>query len=215
MHAFEKYPIGKNEKLREKCGVLFRAEADGRCNRVIVYVQSTVKPDWSFLVTSDDYLLSESESPNPTFKDISPSYQHLQDGQFFSFRFRANPSKRIAKPTTGANELKGKRVGLLREEEQIEWLVCKASDSGFELLTKKSGARNGEANLIPQVHILREGKRKGYKRIEGCPHEMTHLSVLFDGLLRITDASIFRESLVRGIGPAKAFGCGLLSIARC
>ena len=42
---------------------------------------------------------------------------------------------------------------------------------------------------------------------------MTHLAVRFDGLLRVTDAGDFRETLICGIGPGKAYGFGLLSIA--
>ena len=42
---------------------------------------------------------------------------------------------------------------------------------------------------------------------------MTHSSVLFDGLLRVTDTDAFLRTLVRGIGPGKAFGFGLLSVA--
>jgi len=38
-------------------------------------------------------------------------------------------------------------------------------------------------------------------------------SVRYDGLLEVLDEERFRESLLSGIGPAKAFGFGLLSIA--
>ena len=50
-------------------------------------------------------------------------------------------------------------------------------------------------------------------RLRGGGHGTTHLSVLFEGLLRITDETCFLETLVRGIGSGKAFGFGLLSIA--
>jgi len=43
---------------------------------------------------------------------------------------------------------------------------------------------------------------------------MTHFTVRFDGLLRITDPDAFRATLIRGIGPAKAFGCGLMLVRR-
>jgi CRISPR system Cascade subunit CasE len=42
---------------------------------------------------------------------------------------------------------------------------------------------------------------------------MTHFAVVFDGLLRVTDTGAFTETLVHGLGSAKAFGFGLLSIA--
>jgi CRISPR system Cascade subunit CasE len=35
----------------------------------------------------------------------------------------------------------------------------------------------------------------------------------FDGLLQVVDPTLFRAALATGIGPAKAYGFGLLSIA--
>src|SRR3989338_7867442 len=52
MHAFDGYPVNDGENVREKFNVLFRADVDERSCRVVVYVQSTVEPDWSYL---DDY----------------------------------------------------------------------------------------------------------------------------------------------------------------
>ena len=35
----------------------------------------------------------------------------------------------------------------------------------------------------------------------------------FDGILEVTDAEAFRAALRQGIGPARAYGCGLLTVA--
>ena len=43
---------------------------------------------------------------------------------------------------------------------------------------------------------------------------MTFGSVLFDGELEVNDANAFRAALRSGIGSGKAYGFGLLSIAR-
>lgn len=40
-------------------------------------------------------------------------------------------------------------------------------------------------------------------------------SVRFDGILTVTDQALFRTTLEKGIGSAKGFGFGLLSIAHC
>jgi len=218
MHAFDKYPCEKEEKAREKFDVLFRADVEERRDCVKVFVQSSVEPDWSFLATLHDYLLADADPPNPACKDISASFQRLQSGQVFSFRLRANPTKRIAKDTKSEGALEGKRVGLLREEEQIAWLIRKGQErekgkpGGFEILMKEVEDKNGEVRLVPRVNVCREGKQRGRKREEGRSHETTHVAVRFDGLLRITDANAFRETLARGIGSAKGYGFGLLSV---
>ena len=137
-----------------------------------------------------------------------PAYQTLREDQVLAFRLRANPTKRIGKTNA---DLPGKRVAIVREEEQIEWLAGKgrgeekADSGGFELLMNEGA---------PMVTVVPEGKKYGRKTENGRRHEMTHVAVLFEGLLRITDAEAFRRMLMRGIGSAKAFGFGLLSIAK-
>lgn len=43
--------------------------------------------------------------------------------------------------------------------------------------------------------------------------KITFASVLFEGLLRVTNPDAFRSALEMGIGSGKAYGFGLLSIA--
>ncbi len=219
MRSFSQASVEEGDIAREKFGVLFRADVDDRRNLVIVYVHSAVEPDWSFLTTLDHYLLVDPDLPNPACNDVMRAYQGLQNRQVCSFRLRANPTKRIGKVIKGEAELKGKRVGLLREEEQIAWLIRKSQQrekgkpGGFEILMNEVEDQNGEIRQVPRVNVHREGKQLGRKKEEGRSHKTTHLAVRFDGLLRVTDADAFRETLARGIGPGKAFGFGLLSIA--
>ena len=56
--------------------------------------------------------------PEYEYKDIMPACRKIQNGQVFSFRLRANPTKRIGKVIKGGPELKGKRVGLVHEENR-------------------------------------------------------------------------------------------------
>ena len=153
-------------------------------------------------------------------KDLDKAYGQLRKGQILSFRLRTNPTKRIWKVRDADSQLKGKRVGLLREDEQIAWLLRKGQQvetgkpGGFEILKKEIDDGYGNMRQVPRVDVRREGKRRGNKKENGCSHLTTHLAVCFDGLLQITDADAFRETLARGIGPGKAFGFGLLSVAR-
>jgi CRISPR system Cascade subunit CasE len=43
---------------------------------------------------------------------------------------------------------------------------------------------------------------------------MTFGDVVFEGRLRVGDAEAFRRALAVGIGSGKAYGFGLLSVAR-
>jgi CRISPR system Cascade subunit CasE len=216
MRAFPQVQNESEMNAREMFAVLFRVDWENQTNRALVFVQSAVEPDWSFLAARREYLLSEIQEPNPAFKDVSVFYQSLHDGQVLYFRLRANPTKRIQKAKVGDVELEGKRVGLLREEEQVDWLMRKGRErekgtpGGFELLVHQVEGESGEVSVVPRVSITREGKISA-RRKDGV-QKTTHLAVRFDGLLRIIDADVFRETLARGIGPGKAFGFGLLSI---
>jgi CRISPR system Cascade subunit CasE len=210
MRAFPEATDPAKAKARDQYGVLFRAEVD---DVVKVYVQSLVEPNWSFLDDLDDYLCADAEKP----KNIMAAYQKLQDGQVLSFRLRANPTKRIAKDN---DAMKGKRVGLSREDDQIAWLIRKGQErekgvpGGFALLTKEVKDARGEVRLVPCVNTYPAGEQTGRKRDAMRELATTHLAVVFEGLLRVTDANAFQETLIRGIGSAKAFGFGLLSVVR-
>lgn len=219
MRAFPKATDDTKCKARDEFGVLFRVDVDEQRNDVRVYVQSFVKPNWSFLDDLRNYLFENSDSRNPDWQDISGAYAKLKKGQVFSFRLRANPTKRIGKVVEGDSALKGKRVGLLREEEQIAWLIRKAQErekgksGGFEILTKEVTDQSGKITMVPRVNVRPEGKQTGRKREAAGSLVITHLAVRFDGLLQITDPDAFRETLSSGIGSAKAYGFGLLSLA--
>ncbi|WP_412759429.1 type I-E CRISPR-associated protein Cas6/Cse3/CasE [Nocardiopsis rhodophaea] len=48
---------------------------------------------------------------------------------------------------------------------------------------------------------------------EGRGERVTLLAVTLEGKLRVKDVEVFRRSLTHGIGRAKGYGCGLISLA--
>lgn len=216
MRAFPKATDNAQSKARDEFGVLFRADVDDLRSAIKVYVQSIVEPDWSFLDGLNDYLCAYTEMPKYGHKDIMPAFLKIQNDKILSFRLRVNPTKRIAKRD---DTMKGKRVELRREDEQIEWLIRKGQErekcvpGGFELLMKKIQDVTGDVRLVPRVSIWNAGEQKGRKMDAAHEHSTTHFAVLFEGLLRVTDKNTFLETLIRGIGSGKAFGFGLLSVA--
>jgi CRISPR system Cascade subunit CasE len=66
---------------------------------------------------------------------------------------------------------------------------------------------------IPDVRVD-PGERLSGRRPGQTPgHGLTVVGVRFEGRLRILDLDRFRAAIATGIGPGKAYGCGLLSIA--
>lgn len=106
--------------------------------------------------------------------------------QHYRFRLQANPT--VSRD--------GKRYGLAGESEQLAWLQRQGERHGFALQTALVSASD-----------LFDSRRKGGAAVivqRAC----------FEGVLQVTSGDALRAALFDGIGPAKAFGCGLLSLAR-
>jgi CRISPR system Cascade subunit CasE len=126
--------------------------------------------------------------------------ESLSAGQRFRFRLRANPCV----------TRNGKRLGLLRPEQQEKWIERKGERHGFSLpkLPSFDQARSPQARIdirISQDQMLRGTQRAG--------NGIRVYSVLYDGILTVTEADKFRAALQSGIGHGKVMGLGLLSVA--
>ena len=183
---------------REKERVLFRVDSDPRSGALTILLQSTLEPRWNWLNNNGarDYLLPEHLLPpgvdkNPDTKSFDLK---LTPGQVLTFRLRANPTVKRRFPNGDH-----KRVGLYREEEQIEWLKRKGEQGGFRVLSIRTC---NEPGVGGRIH--RDGKT----------HKLKLLAVRFDGTLQVTDPGRFQETVCKGIGSGKGLGFGLLSLAR-
>ncbi|HEY8601691.1 MAG TPA: type I-E CRISPR-associated protein Cas6/Cse3/CasE [Thermomicrobiales bacterium] len=189
---------------RAMFGLLYRVEAATEAGSVPLLVQSSVIPDWSCL--PPEYLLPDWDGAGGyAVRPLDSFYTRLCDGLALRFRLRANPTRRVATP---GDPLFGKRVELQREEDQLAWLARKGETGGFRLLDVHATAGIADVRASHGVNVIgnRPKEQEGRKR-------MTFGSVLFEGRLAIDDTGKFRETLATGIGSAKAYGFGLLSIA--
>ena len=59
----------------------------------------------------------------------------------------------------------------------------------------------------------REVLRFSHRR-SGTRSQVTLTRASYEGVLEITDANTLRAALVNGMGHAKAYGCGLMTLAR-
>jgi len=171
-----------------------------------VLTQSRIRPDWAAL--PEHYLLDEQgEIENPACKSVDDFYAGLAEGTILRFRLRANPTRRIdTKSGPDGARRNGKRVELKGEEQWLAWLDRKGEQHGFSLQASRMRPN------APDVRAIDEGKLTG--RRTGGGARMTMAAVQYNGLLRVTDLELFRQALEHGIGSAKAYGFGLLSVAR-
>lgn len=102
----------------------------------------------------------------------------------------------------------------IRRSELLEFALKTVIDQAFQRWWQKKGTKNGfdcVANDYDQVvqvtayqkHAMPEkGKKAGFNSVD------------LTGELIVTDVELFNRLLFDGIGPAKAFGCGLMMIRR-
>lgn len=110
----------------------------------------------------------------------------VSPGAHCRFRLRANPSVKRD----------GKRWGLQGEQAQLDWLSRQGSRLGFAI----SGADVSQRDRLRSP----QGRTGAVITVD---------SVQFDGQLRVVDAPLLRAALLSGIGPGKALGLGMLSLA--
>ncbi len=155
----------------------------------------------------------EPVPPGPAWHvEVKPYDPAVAEGDVLAFSLRANPVVRRrdgngrqvrhdvvmdakARARDGGSEAPP-RPRLIQQAGSA-WLAARAPQLGFELLP---GALRCEG--YRQHRLRRRGRT------------VTFSSLDMEGLLRVTDPGRFRQALFRGIGPSKAFGCGLLLVRR-
>lgn len=218
---------GQSDKLshdrgtpRNAYNLLHRVDQKGEST--VLYVQSSIQPDWNKL--SPGYAICFDD------KKVDHLYGAIKAGDRLQFRLAANPTKRAGKNDTGEEKYRGakrKRIPILgdpkmndngktREQKLFEWLQRKGE--GFEAENFVSGGfRIVDLNVSKQMPNLTSsftGTLRFTKKEDGDRRSVTLDAVLFEGVLEVTNADDFRRVLANGVGPGKAYGFGMMSIAR-
>ncbi|ATL66775.1 type I-E CRISPR-associated protein Cas6/Cse3/CasE [Nocardia terpenica] len=177
--------------------VLWRVDQTGHA--INLYVVSPVEPDFTHIV--------EQTGWPTTTAWATRKYHELLDklatGQRWHFRFTANPVGSHPNPNGASTKTRGKLKGL-SAEQQAEWLQRKAVEHGFTLADCGPADRREDdvAIVNRQAITFRRG-----------PATVSLSTVTFEGTLAVTDPALLRSALINGIGRAKGYGCGLLTLA--
>jgi CRISPR system Cascade subunit CasE len=190
-------------------GFLFRLDPlPATCpSRHAIVVQSAIEPDWEYAFHNAPEFLAAK----PKVQPFNPSFA---PGQRLRFRLRANPTKKVG-TASKVNRLAGQkdpgqRLALLREEDQLAWLLAKGAAGGFRIPGAWRETASGQR--VPNFRV--ETAPEGWVRCGKDGHrDGRFLAVRFDGLLEVDDPERFQQTVAAGIGSAKGFGFGLLSLA--
>lgn len=181
-------------------GFLFRIDPHPN-GRAVILVQSAVKPDWGYAFHNAGYLLAAP----PEVRQFDPRFAR---NQRLRFRLVANPTRRLSRNSPGVKkESIGKRVPV-PTDQLLDWLTRRAESGGCSVEADLTTIEPG------YMYFKKSSKKRNARPEWERKDEKSRLrSVCYDGVLTVIDPERFRSALIHGIGPAKAFGFGLLSIA--
>ena len=181
--------------------VLWRVD---RGTTTALYILSPLEPDCSQLVAEVGAAGTQART-----LDYSPFLASLDAGQLWAFRLAANPSYSAPR----GPDVRGKRFGHVTVEQQRQWLVERAPRHGFELMPVDHVDDEGSDGAVMVVH--RERPVFNRRRSEGEGRDRVTINrTVYEGVLRITDPESLRRALIAWIGRSKAYGCGLMTLAR-
>jgi len=125
----------------------------------------------------------------PMTKDYGPYLASIKKGKVYRFRLTANPVHSVP---LGPGK-RGKVMAHVTIEQQMEWLREKSKKLGF---------------TPHEFTITASSFLKFHKK----GHEVTIKLATYDGLLTVTDNNLLIKAMTEGIGRAKAYGAGLLTL---
>lgn len=164
--------------------VLWRT--DTRRDLTFVYIVSQEAPNYDFV---NDMYDSEASYRTTSYDAFLDS---IHEGNVYSFVLACNP---IINKNNGADaSTRGKRVPLVGRLAR-EWVVKKLTECGGSHVILSP--EHDESNIV--------FTKKGCKKV-------TLKRQVFTGTITVSNAGLFRDAMVSGIGAAKAYGCGLLTL---
>lgn len=177
--------------------VLWRIDASRQ--RTELFIVSALPPDLTHLVEETGWPTSATWETAA----YQPFLDRLRGGQRWAFRLTANPVRRLSPPGHGA---RGQVKAHVTPAQQESWFLHRARDHGFSVPVGMLGT--------PEVVVAERRTARFSRRDDVGAREVTVVMATFEGVLEVTDADLLRRSLTGGIGRAKAYGCGLLTLAK-
>lgn len=118
---------------------------------------------------------------------------NFKQGDHFQFRVVLNPV--ISLPNR-ENTKRGIVKPHVTVEHQMQYLIDRSEKNGFSL-------QEDDFSVVERgTELLKKSSMKPVRLVKA----------VYEGVLTITDAELFRKALINGIGKKKAYGFGLMTV---
>ena len=200
---------GDRDPARDRPRVLWRVDRN-MWGEMFLHIVSPTDPDLTHLVDQAGWSRQlRSDSPGWQTRHYAPFLSQLTRGDSWAFRLTANPvhsvRRKPGEPT--------KRTAHLTPRHQLRWLLQRQELCGFRLLPRQQPQTERLEERYEVVVHHRRDLSFHKPRDRGSTHKVTLVTATYDGRLEITDPEALRHTLTRGLGKAKAYGCGLMTLS--
>lgn len=218
---------------------LWRLDADNP-HRPHLLVLTPSRPDWTHIIEQAGW--PDADGEHAVVRDYAPLLAQLAAGRRFAFRLTASPvqnTRTPAKPTpeqaarltasAGEKRIRSFRLGHRTAAAQLDWFLSRTHRWGFTVpafrtdqaapgldapaRTPGPAETTDRLDADPGRDIRITAHRRHSFTKNGNGPRVTFHSVTYEGSLCVTDPEALTTHLLRGIGPSKAYGCGLLTLS--
>jgi CRISPR system Cascade subunit CasE len=197
IHAAVLHGFPEPERPQGGGRILWRLDQSSR-HDALLYIASPEEPDLTHLVEQAGWSVRDAAGGWDT-RPYGKLLASLDSGQRWAFRLTANPVHYVrVKSDEPKRWLPHATPG-----QQMRWLLDRCASRGFTIPAKADGAPNLTIHDRSWLRFSKGEERR----------DVTIRAVGYEGVLEVQDAELLRDSLVSGIGKAKAYGCGMLTLA--
>ena len=166
---------------------------DSLRGKLYLMIVSSTLPDYSSLLWQ--YAPEGSQAETKNYDEFLNS---IKNGDHFYFKLCANPTR--CRPIK-ENQKRGTLYACKTKAQQKDWLIRKSEKNGFDVSDHDFQIVSTTSNQFI--------KGKDEERMD-----VKLLQVVYFGTLTVTDKDVFKKALTCGIGKGKAFGTGMITVAR-
>lgn len=221
--------------------VLWRMDPENP-HRPHLFVLSPTRPDWTHIIqdcgwpdADGDHAVVRDYTPLLSQLAVGREFAFRLTAspvQNTATPTKATPSQaaRLTAHAEDGKRIRGFRMGHRTAAAQLDWFLTRTDRWGFDIPATRSDPTapgihtpapptashptsppGPDPNPPYEVRITARHRHSFQKNGHGA--HVVFRSATFEGRLRITDTDRFTTSLLTGLGPSRAYGCGLLTLA--
>lgn len=171
-----------------------------------LYITGPVRPDLTHLVEQAGWPTTEAWDT----REYAPFLRRLDAGQRWHFRLMANAVRQVSRD--GA---RSRFQGARTAHHAQDWLIKRQGLHGFRVCENGLPAMDDPEHPGWDVMVSGLGALRFDKRADdsSARRRVTVTTATYEGTLEVTDPDLLRLALTSGIGRARGYGCGLMTLA--